>query len=112
MKYVKLRELAAMPPGTVFSTWKPEIAEGLFQLVEHCSDVDFFYTDLLMQPLCMRAGEERPQTAEGYPHMRPADASGRWGIFDEREEFVVYEPADIDRIVGCLVGRFNEVLET
>ena len=112
MRYVKLRELAAMPPGTVFSRWEPEIVTGLYQLTEPCADLDFFYTDLLTSPPCMAAGEVRPETPEGYPLMRPADATGRWGIFDENEEFVIYEPADIDRVVGCLVGRFREVLAT
>ncbi len=111
MKYVKLRELAASPPGTIFSQWEPRIVAGLNVLQSQCSDVDFFYCPLTAQAECPTYGvPDPPDLWSDRPPLELLDSVTRWGTYDEDEEFIVYEPADVERMVKVLTGNIKEVL--
>lgn len=113
MRYVKLSELVAMPPGTVFSTYEPCIVNELNVMIGPNTvmpDCDFWYVPLIAFP----DFNDPPDPAQGgdkdHPLLVHADAQQRWALYNKDEEFVVYEQADIDRLVKMLTGRHTEVV--
>lgn len=107
-KLLKFREFMVLPPGTIFST-SDEFGnvDGLYRKGtslrsgESTEDyygpyADFFYHDLL------------PDAKDGDPSKPDAwgdiGDGGRWGNFDIDELFVVYDQADIAKMVGLMTG--------
>ena len=104
VKQFNLAEFLAMPPGTVFSFWRPAIANGLHvkgETIQHDDadslpyDADFYYLPLL------------PEAANtsGPLDLTPVMSNSlyRWGMYDEDQLFAVYEKDDL----AILVRRFG-----
>lgn len=102
------REFTALEPGAIFST-SDEFGNvgGLFRKGTSLAAgpdtqdyygpwADFFYHDLLP--------DAKDGDAKTWPDIQDG---GRWGNFDPKELFVVYDARDIDTLVGMLTGRLT-----
>jgi len=96
MKIIKLKELAQMPTGTIFSRWFPVYFGGLYRLAEGISDEDFFYQNLEAELPC--------GCWDDYTKLKVSDDWSRWGLYDPEEEFAVYGKEDIKEIIKMLGG--------
>jgi hypothetical protein len=107
MQIVTVQALVDFPPGTVFSGYEPCIVSGLYRLDPSeqlrgepgARYVDFFYTNLLAD--CTEAANGRADALDAGG-LELADGGGRWGNFDPDELFIVYEPADLLKLIGIL----------
>lgn len=102
----KFEEFLALPPGAIFSQSDASgNVRGLFRkgtslLTSHDMRAyykgdysDFYYHDLL------------PDAEDGDGKTWPnINDGGRWGSFDPEELFVVYNPSDIEKMVGFMTG--------
>lgn len=106
MKFVRYQEFLLLPPGTVYSNFNPCVVEGLYRkgytLIGYKgAPCDFMYVDLL--------GDVEPEGAASYTARPPGDW-GRDGLydFDGNRVLLVYEPADVEKLVGLLKGEKHE----
>lgn len=92
MKVVNRKEFLAMPPGTLYTLFKPCYTDGL--AIKHDTldnGNDWFYTELIASSengdlVGMDAGEKVPFSANWQ---------GRDGAFDQEQKFIIYSPEDI-----------------
>lgn len=103
MKTVTARELAEMPEGVIYTYFSPMIAEGLYRKGETLrrddgSALDFYQSSLL--PSC-------DFCSDPVPLMQVAEYEARWGMYDWDAQFLVYEDAEIHRVVEALTGALG-----
>ena len=97
MKVVDFYELCAMPKGTIFAEWEPATHQALSRLgnVINGNDgkpIDFFYCDV---------------TSFAPNGCGPCVSSieGRWALYDDSQEFLIWEPEDIERMIRILTSK-------
>jgi hypothetical protein len=84
-KIVSFAELVALPVGTIYSDFRPNIVEGLYRrgevLLDKGRPIDFYTLDLLA-------------SCDGEMLYSPANSESRLGWFDFDAQFVVYDDED------------------
>ena len=96
MKLVTLAEFIAMPNGTVYQEFSPNILGPLSIKLAECNEADFFAATL--------TAETRTHPDWGMQEIIAAPGgSGRWGAFDEEAMFLIYEAADRERLAAWLI---------
>lgn len=94
MKIVSLPEFLALPAGTIYSDYEPTMCTGLNRkgnTIQNPGEepIDFFYASLVAE--CLN---------EGYPTVDAIES--RWGEYDHRALFAIYEPADLEILKSML----------
>jgi hypothetical protein len=93
MKIVGFKEFCALPVGAIFSYYEPDICEGLYRKGETIllkgEPIDYFQAYLV--PECWNG--EAPTVDE---------IESRWGLYEEDQQYAVFEPADIQVLLGML----------
>jgi len=87
MKIMPLPEFLKLPAGTIYSDYEPTLCRGLNRkgnTIEYPGEepIDFFYASLVAE--CLNGDAPTVDAIES-----------RWGEFEHRALFAVYEPADL-----------------
>lgn len=94
MRILKFSEFAALPPGAIYSYYKPAICRGLFRKGETIlwdgEARDFFESSLV--PNCWN-GE--PPTVDNIV--------SRWGLYEYDQLFAVFESKDLETL-RCMLS--------
>jgi hypothetical protein len=110
MRIVNRKTFLSMPEGTLFSKYEPQITDGFGikgnTLWHQGRPIDFREQDLLMPVDCMSSDElmdildkgER----DGDSFAVNLDCQGRDGCFDEDQLFLVWDRADVEKLIGRL----------
>jgi len=91
-KIVKLGELLKMREGTIFSEYKPQYTSGLYRFDGQCGPRDFYYQDLLGT-----VGDNNTPEFD-------LNSGSRWALYDEDEEFFVYEEEEVEILAEALAA--------
>ena len=109
MRIVNLETFRAMPEGTVYSKFEPDMLEGLMikgETWEH----DFIYQDLIGNIDAHNSedyGAQIDTAIEGKTEVRfDFHCMGRDGLFEDKQLFAVYDKYD----VASLIARLKETL--
>lgn len=97
MRIVNLRQLVQEPDGTVFCGWQPCIVEGLMVKTGSCTDYDFFYQSLMPDVYPLTHAESAAAFDAATP-TAVCDAVSRWGLYDDDDQFVVYETHELKQL--------------
>ncbi len=114
MRIVDRVQLMAMPPGTIFATYRTRgCAHGLYKKLETLrhtgQDIDWIECELLGQVNADSSGEtfdiweDMEQSGSSVP--MSCDETSRNAFFDGEGRFLIYEEADIASLVVALGGR-------
>lgn len=100
MKIVDLQQFFALPAGVIFGYYEPCIITGLMRkgdtiLSREGEPIDFFEATV---------GAECPN---GDPPICE-DIEGRWGVFDQNAQFVIYELADLQVMAGMINAAIEQ----
>ena len=91
MKILTLKEFVKLPAGTIYSDYVPDCLTCLFRKEESIGDNDFLYREIVP-----------------YNFADGIGCGCRNGSFDDDEQFVVYDGADIDAITKLLTSSEEE----
>jgi len=94
MKIVSLPEFLKLPAGTIYSDYEPDICRGLNRKGNTIKQpgeepIDFFYASLVAE--CFNGAGPTVDVIES-----------RWGEYEERAMFAVYEAADLEVLKAML----------
>jgi hypothetical protein len=98
------------PPGTIFSFLEDMREKGLHKKLETLYyelglPSDFCYIDILPQEVSPEIQWSRPPDEEKYSlQIEPYDVH-RWGEYDYKVKYIVYEQADVDAMIKFIVGE-------
>lgn len=99
MKLVNFDTFAALPAGTVFSYFEPQVCSGLFRKgntiygdMDNRDPIDFFQSSFV--PECINGADP---TVDGV--------QSRWGLFEYEQQFAVLDTQDIETLMGMLDGK-------
>jgi len=102
MKIVNLEAFRLLPPGTLYSKYKPCTFDGLMikgQTWEH----DFIYQDLIGNIECTDSGDFCNKLDEALENSKSLgldfDCMSRDGLFDEDQLFAIYEDEDVKGLI-------------
>ena len=114
MKIISRKELVALPAGTVWSYYEPCIFRDLYiKDSEPEPDYpDFSNSCLIGSVDCVSSGDftdkcDQMEAGESLPV--DFESSGREGLFDDKQLFAVYEPADVDILIKRLIAANSNV---
>lgn len=110
MKQMPLDEFLKLPPGAVFSFWKPCVSDGLHvkgetierNPLDSTEPAGFYYLPLLPE------AEDTYGRVENHSPVLPTSLY-RWGVFDFDQLFAVYEADDLAALVSSLGANPHEV---
>lgn len=105
MRIIRRREFLKLPPGTIYCS-APSPDEPVFGVMHVKADT-LEYNDFVCLPLngidahdsgqLIDRIDEMLQTGASYPL---EESFGRDGCFDDNEIYLIYEPADLERIIS------------
>jgi len=113
MRLVKRQELMTLPPGTLFAELFEPWSFGQLAIkgetwIDGDKNFDFLEIGLgavasdSTEQYCERLGEMLADSTVSYP----AESDyGREGLYDDNIVYLVYEPADVDHLIGLLRGE-------
>jgi len=104
MKIVNLEEFRKLPAGTVFSKYEPCVFDGLMVKGDTWSH-DFLYQDLIGNIEAdgsKQYFEKCEQMQAGFSADLDFDCLERDGLFEKDQLFAVYEPYDLEQLIGRL----------
>lgn len=106
MRIVNRQEFLAMPEGTLYSDYEPQVFSGLKIKGEKWGN-DFIYQDLIVNVDCLSSGHlvdilvSAEQNRESFS--LDFDCGCRDGLYEKDALFAIYEPEDV---IG-LINRLN-----
>ncbi len=98
MKIVKRVGFLLLPPGTVYSRYKPEIVTG-FEIKGDSFSNDWYYRNLLGDVGGDSTTHEYEDMEAGKSLPIRLDIEQRDGLFERDTMFLIYEPGDIKTLV-------------
>jgi hypothetical protein len=108
VRVVSYNQFLDLPPGTIFSAYKPKITTGLYRkedtwLTDPPPTDDWCRGDFLYRTILA----DSPVSSEDMMLVLMDDSLGRWGQFDPDALFAVYEPSDLDMLRAMLDPSYN-----
>lgn len=105
MKVCTFGQFAALPSGTIFSYWTPQVADGLYWKGETLYQDDektdpFDYYEMELFPTPKAHWEKRYLGEEGDPVFALTEC--RWALYEFDRLYAVYEKDDVERLIGVL----------
>lgn len=106
MKIVNRAQFLAMPPGTVFAKFQPDVFEELEIKHDTLGSNDYCYQQIVGALDAGNCGEwsrlldDSRETGSSIP--MDFDCLSRDGCFDDDQLFAVYEPADVEQLIDRL----------
>lgn len=114
MRIVSKKEFLALPAGTVYSHFEPDIFEGFRVKGTTCDGSDdFFYDDLIGAVACDDSNDfHRVCDVMQEGKSVPADfnQTSRDGLFEDGL-YAVYGPMDVQQLIICLQKANENVLK-
>jgi hypothetical protein len=102
MRFVTKQEFLTLPEGTIFSRFKPNVITDLAIKAETVMQNDFCYIDLVGNVDAYDSGEYL-DTLDGRKRFKADyECSSRDGMFDPKQEFVIYEKSDVQDLINVL----------
>lgn len=102
MKIVSKKDFLALPAGTVYSHFEPDIFEGLRIKGDSISEADdFFYEDLIGAVLCVDSEDFHDvcdMMGKGASISADFEQTSRDGLFEDGL-YAVYEPKDVQQLI-------------
>jgi len=107
MRIVNLEEFRALPSGTVFRKYTPQMFQCELSIKGETWPVDFLVNYLTGNVECDKSEEEdvifnNAEKDSKYSIPLEFDSYGRDGSFDEEQLFGVYEQKDLDGLINAL----------
>jgi hypothetical protein len=110
MKIVKRKEFLALPEGVVYSKYQPCIIDGVYMKGETRGN-NWIYQDLI-DSVDIGKGEERyyvvENSREGKPFKMDYYCMDGDGMYEEDQEFMIYDHMDVKRFAMQLVKIADE----
>ena len=109
MRIIGLKEFLAMPAGTVFAKYKPQVFDGLCIKGESIIEASDFFYQTLWEVEASNSKElyEKIDAAENRGVDVPIDVQcgQRDGLFQYDQLFAVFSAGEVRRIAESLVGE-------
>ena len=106
MKIVNRTTFLALPAGTLYQKFQPNVTEEQLSIKTHnCGDDDWFHMEI--SGTMIREEKGFPSFQEMREDGTPSPAYfgiGRDGCFDKDQLFLIWEPDDVGRLVQVLVA--------
>lgn len=103
MKIVDRKTFLALPSGTVYSHYKPQVSDGLMIKGETLTKFDWVYQDLLfnVEGESSEEASDKLTDAEenGTSFNLDLNCASRDGMYDDDQLFMVYEKSDIESLI-------------
>ena len=91
MQIVNHQQFMAMPAGTVYQKYEPQVFYDMAVKGDNCGEDDWFYSDLV------------PSIEDDAPVFEHCIC--RDGVYDEDQLFAVWSPDDVALMVALMVGE-------
>lgn len=107
MKIVGLQEFLALPQGTVFSKFKPQVFQFPEIKLQRSGEIDFCTFNLDHWPVCDDSGEHheilcRMEEDPTFEHPLDFDVTTRDGLYEEKQLFAIWADADVENFIKRL----------
>jgi len=117
MRIVKREEFLAMPQGTLYCHYRPQVVGNITIKASGPNEIgnDYCYQEL--NEIDVQSSEERHEKLEAMLKDSalsvPLDAecTGRDGCFDDSELYLVYEMEDVAKLLSVLIESFKSYKE-
>ena len=105
MQIVSRSEFLELPAGTVFAEWEPCVVGELCIKDETLKPADGYVGDFFYHPL-------GPWLSPDNSQLELNKDTQRDGVFDESQQYLVFDQDDVQILVGKLQGSFVAGNET
>ena len=109
MKIVARKEFLELPEGTVYSRYKPHVIEELFIKGDafFAENNDFSAVSLIGNIECNSTGEYFEILESNKEFRYEYECGCRDGMFDESQQFVIYDKEDVRALISALEGTLK-----